>query len=141
MSCQPKTRFSLRPSFAFEIAGAGSAALCVGVASEWFLFRELRRISRNAEQLAWFESAGRPLTSRALLSLNCYLRTGAIRHFKSRRWDDGRELLGWGEWCRFCRLLGLTFDGPGTGEGKSRRTLLIGFAGGPERSRWVRCGG
>ena len=107
-------RYALRPAFSLEIIGDNKTVLCVGVASEWWLFRLLRSLSKEGGQIAWFEVAGRPLTPRALAALNVYLRCRAIRFFHSRRWDAGRELIGWGEWCRFCKMLALTFDGKNT---------------------------
>ncbi len=109
-----RTRYSPRPLFGLQIVGENQVTLCLGVASEWWLFRVLRKIGRERAELAWFECAGHPLTDESLAGLNCYLRTNSIRHFKSRRRDGGEELIGWGEWARFCRLLGLKFHGKGT---------------------------
>jgi len=83
----------------------------IGAASEWWFFHHLRRIGRDGDQLARLEVNGHELTARSLGALNLYLRSGAIRRFKSRRWDAGKELIGWGEWARFCKMLGLAFEG------------------------------
>lgn len=106
-----RTRYSLRPRFTVEVIGEDKTRLIVGVASEWWLFRLLRMVAAEGGQLARLEVEARPLTPRSLAGLNCYLRTRSIRFWKSRRWDQGIELLGWGEWCRFCKMLGLVFDG------------------------------
>lgn len=104
----------MRPPFACEVLDEGKSRLLVCAGSEWHLFMMLRGLSRDGKQLAWFESAGRPLTARSLAALNCYLRTRSIRFWKSKRWDGDRELIGWGEWSRFCASLGLRFDGKRT---------------------------
>ncbi len=87
----------------FELAG-----------SEWLLFQRFRTLSARGLELEWFESYGAPLVPRSLAALNCYLRSGAIRHFRSGREDNGVELYGQREWTRFCAMLRLKFDGRGT---------------------------
>lgn len=109
-----RTRYVLRPPFACEVIGEGKSRLLVCAGSEWHLLMMLRGLSRDGKQLAWFESSGRPLTPRSLAALNCYLRTRAIRFWRSKRWDGNRELIGWGEWAGLCRALGLKFDGKST---------------------------
>lgn len=104
----------IRGRFEYVITGEENSRLICVAASEWYLFRHLRELSKMGDQLEWFESAGCPLTTRSLGALNCYLRSGAMRHWKSRRWDENRELLGLPEWNRFVRMLGLKFDGRGT---------------------------
>ncbi len=108
-----KTRFSPRPRFVVEVDGEGTSRLICGVASEWWLFYLLRGIGKRREQIVRIECEGHPLTARSLAGLNCYLRAGAMARWRSRRWDAGKELIGWGEWARFCRMLGLVFDGKG----------------------------
>jgi hypothetical protein len=104
----------IRGRFEYSLVGEENSRVLFMAASEWHLFRHLRELSKNRDQLDWFESAGAPLTPRSLAALNLYLRAGAMRHWKSRRWDEGRELLGLPEWRRFVRMLGLKFDGRGT---------------------------
>jgi len=110
-----RKRYSPRPRFTVEILGENKTRLIVGVASEWWLFRLLRMVSADGGQISRLEVEARPLTDRSLAGLNCYLKSRSIRFWKSRRWDDGKELIGWGEWCRFCKMLGLTFDGKNSG--------------------------
>lgn len=123
---KPRTRYSPRPTFALEVLGDGGTVLCAGVASVWFLFRVLRRVSQGGKQLLMFESSGHPLTPRSLAALNVYLRTGAMRFFQSRRWDDGQEMFNWGEWTQFCHMLGLKFDGKNTGPKLQRPVRYVG---------------
>lgn len=104
----------IRGQFEFAVTGSDRSRVLFMAGSEWHLFRHLREISKAGGQLAWFENYGAPLTPASLAALNCYLRTRAIRFWKSRRWDAGRELLGTPEWRRFVRMLGLKFDGRGT---------------------------
>jgi len=99
----------IRGRFVFQVDGDDGPREFVAAGSEWWLFTHLRRIAREGKQLAWFESYGAPLVPRSLAALNCYLRVNAIRFFKSRRWDQERELLGGPEWRRFCRMLDLHF--------------------------------
>lgn len=134
-----RTRYTPRPLFGLQIVGENRVTLCLGVASEWWLFRVLRKIGRERAEVAWFECAGHPLTDESLAGLNCYLRTNSIRHFKSRRWADGNELLGWGEWARFCRLLGLKFHGKGTNLARkpSRRDLRAFLESRQKERVWI----
>lgn len=103
----------IRGRFAFAVQGEDPREF-VAAGSEWWLFHHLRRISKEGKQLEWLESYGAPLVPCSLGALNFYLRSRAIRFFKSKRWDQERELLGGPEWRRFCRMLGLKFDGRGT---------------------------
>lgn len=107
------SRSMWRGRFVFQIEGVAERRVEIA-GSEWWVMRALRDISARGQQLAWFESAGAPLTHRSLAALNCYLRTRAIRFWASRRWDGDRELIGHLEWARFCRMLGLRFEGKGT---------------------------
>lgn len=105
----------IRGRFVFCVAGEVKRYEMAG--SEWYVFHVLRRLAREGKQLDWFESAGCPLVPRSLAALNCYLRTGAMLKWKSPRYDrtSGHELLGLPEWRKFCKMLGLKFDGRGTG--------------------------
>jgi hypothetical protein len=109
----PRKRLTYRPRFELEIQGEGRSRVYMASPSEWWLFRDLREISKYGEQLQMLACNGHGLTPRSLAGLNVYLRTGAIRKWKSRRWDGNRELIGSGEWARFCRMLGLRFEGKG----------------------------
>lgn len=102
-----------RGRFVFKVRGETETRFELA-GSEWLLFQRLRTLSARGSQLEWFEAFGAPLVPRSLDALNCYLRTGAIRRFKSKRQDAGRELIGPGEWRRFCVMLRLKFDGRGT---------------------------
>jgi hypothetical protein len=102
-----------RGRFVYRVRGGNQAALEMA-GSEWFLFQRLREIAAAGGALEYFESYGAPLVPRSLAALNCYLRTGAIRRWHSPRWDGNRELIGPGEWTRFCKMLALKFDGRGT---------------------------
>lgn len=102
-----------RGRFAFEVRGKSARRLEMA-GSEWHLFQAMRRIAAAGEEFSWFTSAGAPLTPRSLGALNSYLRSGALRFWKSSRVDQGRELIGRPEWARFCRMLNLRFDGGGT---------------------------
>ena len=104
----------IRGQFVFRVSG-GPVSRLEMAASEWYLFRRLRTLSKEGAQIEWFESAGCPLVPASLAALNLYLRSGAMRHWRSRRWDANRELLGLPEWRRFVRMLNLKFDGRGTG--------------------------
>lgn len=121
----------IRGRFVFRVAGEPVTRYEMA-GSEWHLMASLRRISANGQQLEWFESAGCPLVPRSLAALNTYLRTRAMRFWRSGRYDrsDGHELIGIPEWQKFCRMLDLKFDGRGTGPSRE-------LAQAPERPRLV----
>lgn len=100
-----------RGLFEFAVTGEDETRVLCMAGSEWLLFQHLRRLSKSGAEIAWFENYGAPLTPRSLGALNAYLRSGAIRRWQSKRWDEERELIGGPEWRRFVKMLSLKFDG------------------------------